>query len=152
MVRSYGIARYMWEDADTPSGTGEGNQRVSGRAIASIPVASKTIVLADARSCNGGPGSSSSGTFDWRGCNEMYNTASFATQAPDGHFWGPGTVSGTAEGAHLGTDNVLYFDGHVKAMRASKNNVRLGPTTPGGHPDTGDGYTWINYGQDLPQS
>jgi len=153
-VRSYGITRYMWDDSTQPSPVSGRNERVKGRAIPSIPVASKTVVLADARSCNGGPGNANAGRIDWRGCNEMQITDSFAAQG-FGHFWGPGTVPDGTPGAHLETDNILYFDGHVKAFRCSKGSARLGEVPAaagGGHYDAPGGYTWINIEADLPKA
>ena len=141
----------MWSDATSPSPVTGNPERVEGRAIASIPVASATVVLADARSCNGGPGNPNAGTIDWRGCNEMSLTDSFAAQG-FGHFWGPGTVPNGTPGAHLETDNILYFDGHDKAFRCRKGSAMLPQPAAGGHPaDVPNGRTWINIEVDLPR-
>ncbi len=51
------------------------------------------------------------------------------------------TATTTASGLHLGTNNVLYADGHVKSMRMSKGNIQ--PLL--GHPSqTAPNGAWIN--------
>ncbi len=68
-------------------------------------------------------------------------------------------TASTAEGRHLGTNNILYADGHVKSHRETRQSqppLPCGTSNCGsaagqnGHPYTATG-TWINTAGDLPK-
>ena len=89
-----------------------------------------------------------------------YESASNAT-----YNFSDSGVADTSEGRHLGTNNILYTDGHVKQHKESRQNQAALPcgadpcgsaTGQHGHPfnntiSTTSGYgTWINTAGDLP--
>ncbi len=56
-------------------------------------------------------------------------------------------AASTADGRHLGTNNILYADGHVKAYK----ETRQGQAPLAGHPYPTATGTWINLDADLPK-
>jgi prepilin-type processing-associated H-X9-DG protein len=151
MVRSYAVAAYMWEDQESISPVTGLNARLGGRHLAGLPAPAMTLMMADAPSCNGGPSNPNAGTSDWHQCVGIIATDGWATNRNSRPFWGAGAG---AEGLHLGTVNLLYADGHVKAKKASTGSAMLDKSA-GGHPDTvgpiPPGYSWIWAEADLPK-
>jgi prepilin-type N-terminal cleavage/methylation domain-containing protein/prepilin-type processing-associated H-X9-DG protein len=141
--RSYAYANYI----RSVPGSGGANPATNspGRIIAAIPAPSLTLLLGERIGSNASgslvlqPDSwSRFSTIDHmrvtaaEGNKNFYDDNSTTTKnVPDG-----------SGGRHLGTNNILYADGHVKAMRF----IMPGTFTLNGH--TGG---WTNSDQDIPQ-
>lgn len=135
--RSYAMAEYL---APNNSGTDSGN----GLALAQINQPALTLMATERRGCgNPVPG-------------EYYlcSTARAVFQSASDKDFAIDTGAGSnpqSEGVHLGTNNYLYSDGHVKAIRQKIFGV---PNSVfGGHPDnTGNNNgPWLEKTSALPQ-
>ena len=122
--RSYLMSRYMWVG---------GNRSGSGVAVSALPFAAVTVMLGEGYSFSAN-GAANYGDGAW--CDATYWWSTNEGKS----FW---DSSNNAVGVHLGTVNILYADGHVKAKPMSKYDGRLTghPLTVG--PGAGAGHTYI---------
>ena len=85
---------------------------------AQITKPAQTVLLIDAAGCNGGAGGCNAGVGPAAGSFIVNNASS-----NDANFDPPTSTSNPYDqipaGRHLGTNNTLFCDGHVKAMRKS---------------------------------
>lgn len=135
--RSYRHARYVRDfNCDKPSNDQQ------GRNLSAFASSAKTLLMADAISCAGGP---TGGTAEWW-CGSEFNHAGTLAGQGSPYIDSP-PPGGVVRGRHLDTDNVLYVDGHVKAKK-----VQTGSAIFDGHPGTKDNaYSWTNCDNDLPR-
>jgi prepilin-type N-terminal cleavage/methylation domain-containing protein len=116
--RSYGMVAYMWQI--------QGNfwePQPVGRSMASVPSPSVTLLVGE----SGRPEFGGNTAASWFEGSRIHNTGDLASSDGRKPFssWDPNNQAAPgAEGAHLGTDVFLYADGHVKAMRLSKNAIQ----------------------------
>ncbi|RYF45134.1 MAG: DUF1559 domain-containing protein [Cytophagaceae bacterium] len=123
--RSYLMSRYLWEN---------GQQWGSGVSIAALPLASVTVMLGEGYSFAPN-GTTNYGDGAW--CDATYWWSSSEGKS----FY---DSSANAVGLHLGTNNILYADGHVKAKPMSKRDGRLtGHSSFDTYGDPGDGHTYL---------
>ena len=136
--RSYSYARYG-----------------SARALADMPMPALTVLLYDRVNRDTNP-ASTPGIGNWGNFAITDHTDQAASSSGLNFNNMPGGAVG--EGRHLGTNNILYWDGHVKqkAMtRVSQSPLPCGhqpcgsAAGEGGHPYTTTG-TWVNTAGDLP--
>ena len=136
MRRSYAIAQYLCPTDAVPNGL--------GLSLARINQPSLTLMVTERRGC-GNPVPA-----DYYLCGvatAVFQSASDKDFAID---TGP-TSNPLSEGVHLGTNNYLYTDGHVKAIRQKIYGV---PNSVfGGHPDNtpNNNGPWIEKLTALPQ-
>jgi prepilin-type processing-associated H-X9-DG protein len=119
-----------------------------GLSIASFPATSLAVMLVEVYGMNGA--NSLRVQLDsynrFSTVNHMRQTASetsaknFFDNDPNGG--GNANVPDGTGGRHLGTTNILYADGHVKAMKVM---------SPGTFNLTGHAGGWINSYQDIPK-
>lgn len=135
--RSYSYARYG-----------------SARALADMPMPALTVLLIDR--INSDAGATIPSATSWNSYAIMDHTDQSASNTNVN--FNDMAAGAVGEGRHLGTNNILYWDGHVKqkAMtRVSQSPLRCGhqpcgsAAGEGGHPYTTTG-TWINTTGDLP--
>jgi prepilin-type processing-associated H-X9-DG protein len=139
--RSYAYANYIRQPAD-PSQTWSGPAPGSpGRTMAAIPAPSLTVMLSERI---GSDGTNAISVATYNSFATTQHTREWASEA--GRNFDHASVANGAGGRHLGTNNILYADGHVKAMKMAKN----GSMALAGHIGDATG-TWINSTQDLPQ-
>jgi prepilin-type N-terminal cleavage/methylation domain-containing protein/prepilin-type processing-associated H-X9-DG protein len=128
---------------------------VNGRALSEIPKAAMTVLTIDRVNRNGTTTVPSA--TSWNSFAQMAHTDQSAAGGADRNFNDMAATT-QAEGRHLGTNNILYVDGHVKTKAMTRtsqsplpcggvNGIAAGQC---GHPATTTG-TWINTAADLPQ-
>jgi prepilin-type N-terminal cleavage/methylation domain-containing protein/prepilin-type processing-associated H-X9-DG protein len=128
--RSYAIANYLRQtDGQRPGGS-----------LAMINQPSLTVFAGERRGCGAG----GTNLREWYLCG-IYDALD-AGAAASGVLYNQPNGTGLA---HLDTNNILYTDGHVKAIRGVKGNM---PALTG-HPSTNPSTvgTWTNLAQDLPK-
>ncbi len=142
--RSYAYANYMRSDPSNP-GTSPGFSS-QGLPISAFPATSLTVMLTEVYGMNGA--NSLRVQLDsysrFSAVGHMRETASevSAKNFFDASSGGSANVPDGTGGRHLGTTNILYADGHVKAKKvASPTDFRLEGHTGG----------WINSYQDIPK-
>ena len=126
--RSYAMARYLKV---------EGGR--AGKNLAEIAAPAVTVFAGERRGCgNGQPG-------QWYLCG-IFDAVDKAAAVGYAELWQgpPGT-----EMIHIGTSNILYVDGHVKAIKGSKGNIP--PLAGHPFPDPAGAGSWTNIDQDLPK-
>ncbi|MBV9470838.1 MAG: DUF1559 domain-containing protein [Abitibacteriaceae bacterium] len=131
--RSYAMATYLHVFTAACSG-----QQPEGKNGAAIPAPSLTVMAIERRNKSGN--GNDQGTWNDRADAPATDEAPTAgTQ----EIWE--TPAGTPA-LHLGTQNILFVDGHVKASTATSQNM---PTLAkhAGNPSQG---SWINCQQDIP--
>lgn len=131
--RSYAMGRYLHKE-----------NSIEGKSLADIGLPAITLMAGERRGC--GDGSKA----QWYLCGIFDQ---FAAAASTGGFDMGGSGAG-AEYIHLGSVNVLFADGHVKAVKGSYNNPgRIEPGPNGGNPfdPTNQHGTWTNIDVDLPR-
>ena len=141
--RSYTYANYMRSlpgSGTTPPVFGN-----PGRSIASFPATSLTVMLGEIN------GNNAAGTLPiqadsysrWSSAQHIRQMSSEGGKNfYDDQSTTTKNVADGVGGRHLGTNNILYADGHVKAIKMGMP----GPLTLNGH--TGG---WINSDADIPQ-
>lgn len=128
--RSYAMARYL--DDPTNNCVGVNQSMIKATAL--------TVLLCERMNY-----SPSTRQDEWWHYSDIQHTDASASNA-DKNF-NDLAAGSTAEGRHLGTNNILYTDGHVKAHREVRTNQQ--PLT--GHPAVTATGSWINIApQDLP--
>lgn len=145
--RSYAYATYL---RSTPgSGGATPNSWDPGRNIASIPAPTRTLMLSE-RLGSSFDGATVITVPNYNRFAIIDSTREFASEAGKNFYennsWSAPTdlkVADGTGGVHLGTVNVLYLDGHVKAQTASTSSLSI----------TGSGaWTSLNSDNDLPKS
>ena len=124
--RSYSFSHYLWSQKATLSSPPNwfSDMTGSGRSLAEIPAPTLTTMVADNSNCG-----NSSNAWEWYYCGETQFTDAWMAEGGK-HFY---SAAAGAGGLHLGTVNVLYADGHVKALPQKKDgSARLTghPTAP----------------------
>jgi len=145
--RSYCYANYIRE------GTGSSTPAAGapGRAMAALPAPSLTVLLGE-RIGSTGDGATKIDIANYNRFATCGNTRTWATEAGknfyDADSGGTANVAAGTGGRHLGTNNVLFADGHVKSLK----QILDGNIPLAGHTTTaGPGGTWINSANDIPQ-
>ena len=127
---------------------------VNGVALSQLNYPSVTVNLIDR--INKGP-SAAATLADWNNFAQMNHTDQSASTGS--YNFNDSPAADTSTGRHLGTNNILYVDGHVKAMQMNRQGQRpldCGGTpcnetaTGHGHPYTATG-TWMGTAGDLPR-
>jgi prepilin-type N-terminal cleavage/methylation domain-containing protein/prepilin-type processing-associated H-X9-DG protein len=140
--RSYAYANYL---RSIPGGGGTGGAFGNpGRNIASIPAVSSTILLGEIIGQNA-DGSSPVQLDSYSRFSNFSHVQQLASEAGKNFSNGapnvaPNVPAGTG-GRHLGTDNFLFADGHVKALRVTYPAIPLYNHIGG----------WVNSDNDIPQ-
>ena len=132
--RSYAIAQLTLESRNHPIPIKNG-----GASLSVFPAPSLTVLVGESRMCpgNGTP-------LEYRGCSTFNNTGQFFT-ANNRELRDGGNPVGTGY-VHLDTANVLYMDGHVKALVGRKGGLqRLQGYPYGAETDPNWGGTWMTY-------
>ena len=143
--RSYAYANYIRSTPGSNPSWATPAANNPGRTIAAIPAPSLTMLLGERIGQTGNGGTrlqadsySRFSTIDHmrvmasEGGKNFYDDSSTSTK----------NVSDDTGGRHLGTNNILFADGHVKAMKFGMP----GPLTLPGHSGG-----WVNSDQDIPQ-
>ncbi|HEX8465608.1 MAG TPA: DUF1559 domain-containing protein [Abditibacterium sp.] len=146
--RSYAYANYI---RSTPGGgSAAPAPGAPGRSMASIPAASLTILLGE-RIGSTANGATRIDTANYNRFATTAHTQEWASETGVNFSDGsPNTAFNVPAGTgarHLGTNNILFADGHVKAIKMAVN----GGMTLAGHPFTTANGTWINSDNDIPQ-
>ena len=134
--RSYGMATYSRETVV------DGNNRSltnSGSSIAEYPAPSLTVLVGEKYMCPG-----NANQEEYRGCSTFNNTDQLSTNSFNELWRSP---AGTPF-QHLDTTNILYMDGHVKAMVGRRGQLRRLQGHPYGNESTnngGEGGTWMTF-------
>jgi len=131
--RSYAMARYMNEYNQC------GTNRCSlgrGASLSSIKAPALTLLVGERRGCG-------TDAANWWLCAEFKVLDQGASDKDLSLEPGQRAVG---EGVHLGTNNYLFTDGHVKSLRAVQGGIA--PLT--GHSNAGAGGSWTNWDVDLP--
>jgi prepilin-type N-terminal cleavage/methylation domain-containing protein/prepilin-type processing-associated H-X9-DG protein len=146
--RSYSYANYMREG----TGSSAPAANAAGRPLAGIPAPALTVLLGE-RIGSTADGVTKIDIANYNRFGTIGHSRTMASEVGKNFFDSDpntGTMQVTAGtgGRHLGTNNLLFADGHVKALRMSAGG-NIGLT---GHPygSSGDG-TWMNSFNDLPQ-
>ena len=141
--RSYAIARYL-----TIRQSNDPNRHSEGMALSGVNQPVLTILVGERNSTIG----AAAGEDTYWDQSWIEHIDQSATDT--GVNFNSGNVPATATGRHLGTNNILYVDGHVKGMRMAAGNIQ--PLF--GHPaQTPPNGAWINCNtqrcnsNDLPQ-
>ncbi len=138
--RSYAIATYL----AVHIANGGGRQRTrEGASLAAINSPALTVFAGERRGCGAGGTNYS----NWYLCG-IYDAMDKTAAEGSNLELAAGSVANGQPMVHLGTANVLYTDGHVKAARGVKGNVTQLTGHPSVNPTVG---TWINWDVDLPQ-
>jgi prepilin-type N-terminal cleavage/methylation domain-containing protein/prepilin-type processing-associated H-X9-DG protein len=144
--RSYAYANYI----RSIPGTGSASPLPDnpGRTIAAVPAPSLTVLLGE-RIGKYGDGSNPLQTDSWSRFSTMAHLRVTAAEGGKNFYNEVGDNVNTAKqvpdgtgGRHMGTSNLLYADGHVKAIKTGMP----GPFALNGH--TGG---WVNSDQDFPK-
>jgi prepilin-type N-terminal cleavage/methylation domain-containing protein/prepilin-type processing-associated H-X9-DG protein len=139
ITRSYSFAQYLYESSLSTA---------AGRSIAAVPNSALTVMCIEriqVAPLDGGANYRSFAASNFSDCAatdlgaNMNDTALASPSSP-------------AVGRHLATNNILYVDGHVKALQFSKKAPPLaGHPTTGTNGTTGANYTRFESVGDLPQ-
>lgn len=127
--RSYAMARYLDQASNNCIGV---NQSI-------IKAPALTVLNVERMNT-----SNSTRQDEWWHFSDIQHTDASASNA-DRNFNDLAATS-TAEGRHLGTNNILYTDGHVKSHKENRTYQQVLT----GHPFGTTTGTWINIEQDLP--
>jgi prepilin-type N-terminal cleavage/methylation domain-containing protein/prepilin-type processing-associated H-X9-DG protein len=130
--RSYAIGNYLQEF----TACGGGRCRTGrGALISQIPLPSYTLMASERPQCGNTPTTAYlCGIFD--AMDKMRSST-----APETNY------ASATDFPHLGTANILYVDGHVKAFPGRKGAPGKLPRHPSTDPNIG---TWVNWDVDLP--
>ena len=135
--RSYSMPTYLFPN-DTPKYGEPGPDGKLGLNLAAVSQPALTLMAGERRGCGDGTKPDT-----WFYCSTFEGTGQVAAA---GAFDVQGGPAGT-EGVHLGTDNFLYTDGHVKAVRMKKDG-----TQPfNGHSGNYTNGSWVDRSYFLPQ-
>ncbi len=142
--RSYAYANYL---RSIPGGGSTGGAFGNpGRNIASIPAASSTILLGEIIGQNGN-GSNPVQLDSYSRFSNFSHVQQLASEAgknfSDGAPNAASNVPSGTGGRHLGTNNFLYADGHVKALKLGMPSPLALYNHTGG---------WVNSDNDLPKN
>lgn len=142
--RSYSYANYIREG----TGSNAPTANAPGRSLAGIPAPSLTVLLGERIGLNSaGVGITQAG---YNSFATTAHTREWASEAgknfADSQSAAANVPAGTG-GRHLGTNNILFADGHVKGIKMSEG----GSMILAGHPYSGANGTWINSANDIPQ-
>jgi prepilin-type N-terminal cleavage/methylation domain-containing protein/prepilin-type processing-associated H-X9-DG protein len=151
VTRSYSYANYM-RDAPNPGDTPLAG--APGRTLAAIPAPTLTVLLGE-RIGSTGDGVTKIDLANYNRFGTLSHSRLMASEAGKNFYDSDPNTAGAAPlvsngtgGRHLGTNNLLFADGHVKAIRMSAGG-NIGLT---GHPNGGSGTgTWMNSYNDMPQ-
>jgi prepilin-type N-terminal cleavage/methylation domain-containing protein/prepilin-type processing-associated H-X9-DG protein len=140
VTRSYSMADYLNEDATWQAGV---NQSAIKQPAVTVMLMEKYNYPANA-------------TTGWAGANNGWAWVIYsdeqATDANANMNQLNATTNANAGGRHLGTNNILYTDGHVKALPYSKRTAWLtGHPTNGTNAGTGVNWTLLQNVAHLPQ-
>jgi prepilin-type N-terminal cleavage/methylation domain-containing protein/prepilin-type processing-associated H-X9-DG protein len=117
---------------------------ISATAVAQVPAPSLTVFLNERTGIDSSGNKISATTYDYF----IYTTGTTEMSAENGFNLNDGATPTGMAGRHLAFNNILYADGHVKAVRIT--NDRSTTILPG-HPNNYGFGTWINQRADLPQ-
>ncbi len=146
--RSYSYANYIRDGQGSTSPAAN----APGRTLAGIPAPSLTVLLGERIGATGN-GATVITVAGYNSFGTTSHTKEWASEAGKNFYDGNASTTtnvpvGTG-GRHLGTNNILYADGHVKAIKMAAGASTMGLT---GHPNGASGIgTWINSQNDLPQ-
>ena len=138
--RSYAMATYALETTVKPNGdrviaVKDGGTN-GGASISVFPATALTVLMGERHMC---PGNDSQ--EEYRGCSTFNNTDQQWSNA-NTVLWNSPAGSSFL---HLGTINMLYMDGHVKAYVGTKGSLRRLDGHPYGNEGGGGGGTWMTY-------
>lgn len=137
--RSYAIGQYLQEYTNPPYGTCTGGRCRTGRGagIAEMAVPAYTLMASERPQCGNSPTTAYlCGIFD--AMDKMRSSTAAETNN-----------AAATDFPHLGTANILYVDGHVKAFPGRRGAPGVLPRHPSVDPN-GVG-TWVNWDVDLPK-
>jgi len=113
--RSYAMTGYLAPNSSAADPDGTGPNGLAGRNLSEVNQPVLTLMGVERRGCG-----SNNTPNTWFYCSTSAGTGQTAAS---GSFDVQGGAAGT-EGVHLGTNNFLFADGHVKALRILKAGTR----------------------------
>ena len=130
--RSYAMTAYARETIFNPGR----NTGMGGANITEFPNVSMTLLLGETHQCPG-----SNAQEEYRGCSTFNNTDQLWS-ATNTRLWQSPVGTGYQ---HLDTTNILYMDGHVKALVGRRGQMRRLPGHAFDNISADNGGTWLTF-------